>query len=67
MNRTHRLLRWSCQSVMSLALLVLLMAPMSHAQVSLDHVVTGTLDATQSAYSTDVCHPIHRKVATQST
>ncbi len=48
MNGTHRLRQWVSRSVMSLAMLGLLVASVSHAQVTLDQVVTGALDATQS-------------------
>ena len=48
MNGTHHLRRWSCRILMSLAVLGLLVASVSHAQVTLEQVVTGTLDATQS-------------------
>jgi hypothetical protein len=48
MNGTHRLRRWAWRILMSLAVLGLLVASVSHAQVTLDQVVTGALDATQS-------------------
>ena len=48
MNGTHRRRQWVSRSVMSLAVLGLFVASVSHAQVTLDQVVTGALDATQS-------------------
>lgn len=42
MNRTHRVLRWSCKSFIAMVALVLLLAAVSHAQVSLDQLTTQT-------------------------
>ena len=47
MNRTHCLLRWSCRSLIAMVALVLLLAAVSHAQVSLDQLTKQKLDKTK--------------------
>ena len=45
MYHSHRLRRWTCRGCLALTALVLLVAPVSHAQVSLDQITKTDLAA----------------------
>ena len=47
MNRNHRRRRWLCRIIVAMAALVLLMSAVSHAQLSLDQVVSQSQDASK--------------------
>ena len=48
MHGNHRRLLQSCRALMAMAALVLLVATVSHAQVTLDQLTTQTLDSATS-------------------
>jgi hypothetical protein len=49
MKSTQRMRRWAARGGLALAVLGLLVAPVSHAQVSLDEVVKGTVATTKAS------------------
>ena len=46
MNGNHRMLLWSCRTLMGMVVLVLLLSAVSHAQQSLDQVLSQKVATT---------------------